>query len=81
MSNITIYCGHDKQYVTVEYEKIKLCKTIENILCDLPNDDDQIVPLPEVESDVLAKVVEFCDNYVPSVPDEKKNTDLSKFTT
>ena len=65
--------SNDGETYEVEFAVAKKSETIKNILEDLPDaDDDEPVPLPNVNSQILRKVIAWCTQHRddPPVPED-----------
>lgn len=53
----------DKQVFVVEREIIEQSVTIKNMLSDLGDESDAIIPLPSVNGKIMKKVIEYCTHH------------------
>jgi S-phase kinase-associated protein 1 len=79
--DMVILQAEDDKEFKVLVNAAKLSDTIKNLIEDAGT--DLPIPLPNVSSDILAKVVEYCNYHIdhPVTPstDEKKTDDISEW--
>ena len=67
----------DNVIFEINIEVAKMSGTIKNIIEDVGvtfNSDDDCIPIPNTNSDILEKVFEYCEyHYNNDVPDDDKN--------
>ncbi|KAK7590285.1 hypothetical protein V9T40_001898 [Parthenolecanium corni] len=67
----------DNEVFTIDYEVAKCSTTIKTMVDDLglEEGDDEVVPLPNVNSSILRKVIQWATYHKddPAVPEEEEN--------
>lgn len=67
----------DSEVFTIDYEVAKCSTTIKTMVDDLglEEGDDEVVPLPNVNSSILRKVIQWATYHKddPAVPEEEEN--------
>merc|ERR1739848_172835 len=56
----------DGEVISVEVDIIRQSQTIDNMMSDLPQDsqsDEEVIPLPNVNGNILQKVIEWCKHH------------------
>lgn len=72
----------DGEIISIDADVIRQSQTIDNMMQDLPEQqsDDEAIPLPNVNGNILHKVIEWCKHHKNDAPvgdedDSEKRTD------
>lgn len=80
MSNITLLSSDNKEII-VKKDVIICSKLIKNMLEDINDDDDDVIPIPNINGKILNKVIEWCEYHKKDFNNEDnegniKNTNI-----
>jgi S-phase kinase-associated protein 1 len=57
----------------ISLKAAKLSHTLQNLINDLGDDDSKDIPLPNVHSKILEKVIQYMEHYADNIPEEVKD--------
>lgn len=80
MSTIKLLANDNEKPFEVTRELAEMSETIKNMLNDLGDQIDSSIPLPNISSSILKKVIAYCQhyiNYVEKVDDKELTNDIN----
>jgi len=79
MAKMVTLKSKDGEDFQVEQDAAFLSDTIKNMIDDCADSGDEPVPLPNVESAILRKVIEYCQYHAQATKDSKSEEEKEKW--